>query len=150
MSETEIEFYGKMSKLDAKQLTPEQKVLRQRYQKRQIYKNNKEEILTKQKEYNKNNKERIKEYRETPNCKKSQTLSSWKERGMIETKEEFNRIYNLWLNQELCNACDILLTRTGNSCSTDACMDHCHTTHRFRHIICRSCNSHDNWMEYFC
>ena len=27
MSETEIELYGKMSKLDAKQLTPEQKVL---------------------------------------------------------------------------------------------------------------------------
>jgi hypothetical protein len=38
MTDTEIELYGKMSKLDAKQLTPDQKKLRLQYQKRQFYK----------------------------------------------------------------------------------------------------------------
>ena len=191
MSETEMELYGKMSKIDAKQLTPEQKKLRIRYLQRQYNKNHKEQIKEYKKkyrethkeeikEYYKNNKEEIKEYyknnkeqkkeytkkyyennkeyiREqkkeyykSPNGKKSNTLSNWKTIGLQETKEELDIIYDMWLTQELCNACDILLTRTGNNCSTDACMDHCHTTNRFRHIICISCNIQDNWKKHFC
>ena len=69
---------------------------------------------------------------------------------MIFTEEEFKRIYNLYLIQEVCNACDIKLTRNGDRSSTDATMDHDHDTHRFRHIICRSCNANDRWMKYFC
>ena len=154
MSETEIELYGKMSKLDAKQLSPEQKKLRIRYQKRKYDKNNKE----RKKEYDKTRrernpekeKERHRQYQQTAAGKKVHTISKWRTRGLQETKEELERIYNLYLTQELCNACDILLARTGNNCSSSACMDHCHTTHRFRHIVCNSCNVHDNWKNQFC
>ena len=89
------------------------------------------------------------EYRQTPTGKKSRTKSSWKHSGMLFTDEEFKRIYNLYLTQELCNACDCVLTR-GGACNTRANMDHCHETGLFRHIICSSCNANDNWKKYFC
>ena len=117
---------------------------------------NKEKVALKKKEYNSNpiNKEKNalkkKEYSKTPNGKKVNTLKQWKGRGLIASKEEKDRIYNLYLNQELCNACDCILTRTGKYCKTDANMDHCHETGRFRHIICHSCNVNDNWKKHFC
>ena len=169
MTDTEIELYGKMSRAEAKQLSPEQKKLRRRYQKRKYNENDKEKAKIRNKKYRETRKEqhkeynkqyretnkdklaeKYKEYNKTPNGKKRHTLCKWKNYGLQETKEELDRIYNLWLSQELCNACDVLLTRNGSRCSTQACMDHCHTTHRFRHIICISCNSMDNWKKYFC
>ena len=115
---------------------------------------NKEKIAEKSKKFRENNPEKQKEYsknyRETPNGKKVNTLGQWKYLGLKETKEELDRIYELYLNQTLCNACDCVLTRDGDRSSTDASMDHDHTTNRFRHIICRSCNTHDNWKKYFC
>ena len=95
-------------------------------------------------------KERHRQYKQTPTGKKVNTISNWKSRGLQESKEDLDRIYDLWLHQELCNACDVKLTRNGDRCSTDATMDHDHITHRFRHVICRSCNTHDKWKEYFC
>ena len=108
-----------------------------------------EENKEKSKEYYKNNKEKIAEYKQTPIGKKVNTISKWKTRGLEETEEELDRIYELYLTQELCNACDCILTRDG-MCATDPTMDHSHETHRFRHIICRECNSNDKWMKYFC
>ena len=95
--------------------------------------------------------ENRKEYIQTPNWKKSNTKTNWKRSGMIFTEEEFQRIYNLYLSQELCNTCDCVLTR-GERYTTPskACMDHDHETGLFRHIICHSCNANDNWMKYFC
>ena len=78
------------------------------------------------------------------------TLCQWNQRGLQESPEDLDRIYELYLHQECCNACDCVLTRDGDNSSTQACMDHCHITHKFRHIICRSCNTHDNWKKYFC
>ena len=116
-------------------------------------KNNKKKAEESNRKYRKNNKEKIveinKEYRQTPIGKKSNTLSNWKTYGLNETNEFLEEIYELYLNQEECNACGILLTRTGGNCSTDVCMDHCHTTGKFRHIICGFCNRKDNWKKYF-
>ena len=96
-------------------------------------------------------KEQHRQYSQSPAGKKNNTILSWvNDAGLQETPEDLDRIYDLWLNQELCNACDCVLTRTGKRISTDACMDHDHDTHRFRHIICRGCNSQDNWKKYFC
>jgi hypothetical protein len=113
--------------------------------------NNKEKIIEQNREYYKNNKEKFKEYRQTPEAKKRVTISGWvSNRGLNESKEDLDRIYHLRETQELCNACDCILTRNGDRSSTEACMDHDHETGRFRHIICRCCNSHDNWKKYFC
>ena len=113
-----------------------------------------EENKEKSKEYYETNKEQIterhKKYRETPTGKKSITLSQWKHYGLQESPEDLDRIYELYLHQELCYSCDIQLTRDGIKCSTQACMDHDHTTNRFRQICCRSCNTQDSWMQYWC
>ena len=124
-------------------------------QKRKAYReNNKEHIAEYNKEYYEKNKEKLaeydKNYNQTANGKKRQAIGKWKCRGLIASQEDFERIYSLYLNQELCNACDIKLTRNGNNSATDATMDHDHITNKFRHIICRSCNCQDKWMDYFC
>ena len=136
-----------MSRAEQKLLTVEEKRERRKAQNKINSRNcrkkypekRKEEMLEKQREYN-----------QTPAGKKIKTISSWTGRGLQESKEDLDRIYNLWLTQELCNACDCVLTRDGTSCSTQAEMDHCHISYRFRHIICHVCNSFDNWKKHFC
>ena len=116
---------------------------------RKYRENNIEKLKEKSKKYYENNPEYFKEYSQTPIGKKNRTINKWNCSGLQESKEELDRIYELWQTQSLCNACDCVLTRDG-ACSTQACMDHDHDTNRFRHIICRSCNTHDNWKKYFC
>ena len=153
--------------------------LEKKQRRKEYYQNNKEKVKEKVKEYYEDNKEHMKEYREknkdkiskqtkkyyennkeqivkykkeydkTDIGKKSHTLSVWKERGLIETKEFIDEIYNMWLTQEECNACGIELTRTGKNSNTNANMDHDHSTGKFRHIICGYCNTMDNWKKYF-
>ena len=109
-----------------------------------------EKRLESQRKWREKNKEYMKEYLRTPEVKKRQTISHWVNAlGLKESKEDLDRIYHLRETQELCNACDVKLTRD-EVCPTEACMDHDHETGRFRHIICRSCNSQDNWKKYFC
>ena len=117
--------------------TPEFKKKRKTYR-------NKPDVKEQEREYRK-------EYNQTPNRKKSNTKSSWKQSGMLFTEEDFERIYNLYVTQELCNACDCVLTR-GERYTTPskACCDHDHETGLFRHIICNACNVNDRWMKYFC
>tara|TARA_R110000787_G_C13065778_1_gene408381 strand:- start:25 stop:483 length:459 start_codon:yes stop_codon:yes gene_type:complete len=124
------------------------------HRKQKYRQENKEKINLKHKQYKAKNKEKValqnKEYSKTPNGKKVNTLGCWKSRGLIASKEEKDRIYNLYLNQDFCNACDVKLTRNSDHSKTDAQMDHCHETGRFRHVICHSCNCRDNWKKYFC
>ena len=149
---------SKMTKEELNELTDEDKKERRRLKKRNYNKKEYEDDLEKVKERNRQwtakNPERVKEYQKkwskTPHGKKIHTISDWKRNDLQETEEELDRIYELYLHQELCNACDVKLTRNGDKHSTQACMDHDHITHRFRHIICRSCNNHDKWKEYFC
>ena len=122
---------------------------------RQYREENAEKVKEQQRLYYEEHKEelneRMRQYRQTSAGKKSHTISSWvTDLGLKESPEDLDRIYELRENQELCNACDCVLTRTGKRISTDACCDHDHDTHRFRHIICRTCNTHDNWKKYFC
>ena len=144
----------KMTRAEAMKLTPDQKKERNKIQikvRGKKYKDaNKEKISKREKEYREANKDKRKEYRQTPEGKKKGMLSTWKIKGLQESPENIERIYDLWQTQELCNACDIKLTRDGKCCSTQACMDHDHNTNRFRHIICRSCNNNDNWQKHFC
>ena len=141
---------SKMTRSELNELTVEDMKERRRLQKVKYNKKFREKNPENDKKYYEEHKEEIKEYRQTPNGKKSTILSQWKLRGLHETTQELDRIYDLFLNQELCNACDVKLTRNGDRCSTDVTMDHDHDTNRFRHIICRSCNCQDNWKKYFC
>jgi hypothetical protein len=149
---------SKMTRTELTELCDDDKKERKRLQKIKSNKKYREENPEKLKEANKKyreeNPEKVKEYYEkyqqSPNGKKVNTLGNWTNRGLEESKEDLDRIYELYLTQELCNACDIQLTRNGDNSSTQACMDHDHITNRFRHIICKSCNTQDKWMQYFC
>ena len=119
---------------------------------------NKEKVKESTKQYRERNKEKIKqknkkhnkEYRKTPPGKKTRTISKWKGYGLKETREKMEELYEIYTTIKLCEACDIELTRNGNWSATDVCLDHCHTTGRFRLMLCRSCNCNDNWKKYFC
>lgn len=128
-----------LSRVEQKLLTPEEKKARRLAQNR-----------IKSKKYRESYPEKIVEYTMSPAGKKSALIAGWVRLGLQETEEDLDRIYHLWLTQELCNACDCGLTRDGIKCSTQATMDHCHISHRFRHIICHNCNSQDNWKKFFC
>ena len=165
-----------MTRAEYNQLSDEEKKERKRLQKsingRKKYQENREERIAKQKKYNEEHKEekkiydrqyhkeyyeehkeeiaeKLKQYQQTAAGKKVYMLAKWKSRNLQETEEELDRIHELYLQQEFCYSCDVKLTRDG-VCSTQAVLDHDHTTHRFRHIICRDCNSNDKWMKYFC
>jgi hypothetical protein len=148
----------KMTRTEYYLLTEDQKKERKKIQNRKYYGNNKdkakeyreankdkakeyrtankEKILKRDKEYREANKEIIakqkKEYRQTPNGKKNDCIANWKKKGLQESPENIERIYDLWQTQELCNACDVKLTRNGDNDPTQACMDHDHDTNRFR------------------
>ena len=165
---------GPMTRAEALELSPDDKEERKRlrrkifdkqsYERNKIdikkkklvyYQENKDEILKKQKKYSEEHKEErqiyLHEYNQTAQAKKIKTLHSWTYAlDLQESSEDLDRIYELRETQELCNACDVKLTRNGDRCNTDATMDHDHNTHRFRHIICRSCNTMDTWKKYFC
>ena len=165
---------SKMTRAELDELSPDEKKERGRLQHKISAKKYREENIEKIKEtqrkysrkyYNENtehyrqyreeHKEEILEYNrkyyQTAAGKKSKTISSWvNDLGLQESDEDLDRIYDLWLHQEICNACDIKLTRTGKCISTDATMDHDHETGRFRHIICLACNNKDSWKKYFC
>ena len=126
---------------------------RKQYQKEYSEKN-KEIIKQHKKQYYEENKEKIKEqkkeYRKTPQGKKVRIITTWKQRGLKETKEKIQELYEIYTTIKYCEACDIELTRTGKNTATDVCLDHCHTTGRFRLMLCRTCNTQDRWKEYFC
>ena len=102
--------------------------------------NNKEKILAKKKEHRAENKDKIKEYNQTPKCKKSMTISSWKRQGII---GDLSFIYdNHYLNCKACWVCNHDFSKSRKCC------DHDHETGEFRQILCNKCNVKDNWMKY--
>ena len=148
-----MDLSRKMTRAEFNALSDVEKKERKRLQQIKYNEEHREERNEYNRQYREENKEKEKEryrqYKQTPAGKKVNTISKWKTRGLEETKEELDIIYELYLTQELCYSCDVKLTRDG-ICSTQACMDHDHNTNRFRQICCRECNTSDSWMKYFC
>jgi hypothetical protein len=103
---------------------------------------NKEHISEQKREYMKqyceNNKDKIKEYRETPEGKKSKTISRWKARGLI--CPDYDSLYCHYLNATECENCDVTFGEFGDGTQTHKCMDHSHKTGLFRNFLCCKCN----------
>jgi hydrogenase maturation factor len=87
--------------------------------------------------------DKLKEYYQSDKKKKSNTISSWKQLGLVWTsEEEIDEIYERYLASEKCEDCDEEYTEKNKKC-----MDHMHLIGKygyFRNILCNSCNSNDN------
>ena len=66
---------------------------------------------------------------------KYNTIYDWKKNGLKENEETILEIYEGLIRASNCELC-------GNPFknSRDRHMDHCHTTGKFRNIVCRKCN----------
>tara|TARA_B100000767_G_scaffold5337_1_gene5094 strand:- start:140 stop:499 length:360 start_codon:yes stop_codon:yes gene_type:complete len=96
---------------------------------------NKEQL----KEYRENNKEYKKEYRQTEQGIKSHRISLWKHCG-ISLDYDFDIIYNIYINTDVCDYCKVELEGRGNN---KKCLDHNHSTGEIRGILCNICNVRD-------
>jgi len=99
------------------------------------------------KEYYKNNKERLsqkkKEWYKTPAGIKSNTISNWKKSGLIDSDgDNYEKRYSAYLEATHCNAC-----KSGFKDTFDRCLDHDHETRLFRQFLCRPCNNMDSWKK---
>lgn len=120
-----------------------------REKRREYYENNQEkrkEYLEKNKEkiqqytktYREKNKEHIKEYSKTPKGTKSKVISLWKRRGLI--CEDYDSLYCHYSLATECDNCNITFGEKGDGSGTHKCMDHSHTTGKFRNFLCNKCN----------
>ena len=109
---------------------------------KEYYKKNKEKIAERLKLYKEKNKEKIldqnKKWRKSPNGKESQTILSWKTRGLVST--DYNLLYNNYLKSTNCEECDIGYGTVRDGSGTWKCMDHNHETGLFRNYLCNNCN----------
>ena len=86
-------------------------------------------------------KAQTKAYYKTPSGKKSQIVSCWKRHGVI---GDLSKIYDeRYLPSTNCEVCNKEFSST-----RDRCLDHDHETSLFRQILCRNCNTYDNWKKY--
>ena len=66
---------------------------------------------------------------------KSGTKFSWLSRGLKCNDEEFELLYNRYINSEYCELCGIEYVKRHNRH-----MEHSHETGEFRNIVCNRCN----------
>lgn len=83
-------------------------------------------------------KESNKKYRQSEKGKKTNRISHWKRRGVFH--EDFNALYDIYLNTHECEECGVTLSNEKKRTSTTKCLDHCHETGLFRNILCHACN----------
>ena len=69
--------------------------------------------------------------------KMTYTIGNWKKKGLYETREMMEYIY--YYMTILCHNCE--KCKKEFKSPKDRCMDHCHSTGRFRNILCTSCNA---------
>ena len=83
-------------------------------------------------------REKRKEYRQTPQYKKSNRINNWKRIGLIHP--DYNELYEKYINTTNCERCNVVFSDDKIRTSTTRCMDHDHATGLFRNIVCNSCN----------
>jgi len=124
-------------------LTEEQR-LRKKETDRAWREANKEKIYERHRAWREANKEKIYErrraYSQTLEGKKSNTISQWKQSGLIH--EDMSSLYDTYLQRTHCDIC-----KSDYKDSFDRCMDHDHETHLFRQFLCRPCNNKDSWKK---
>ena len=74
-------------------------------------------------------------YNHTPEGKKRDLKFKWKRRGLIH--DDFETLYTSYVNATNCDLCDVVFEGKGKNMK---CMDHDHTTGKFRNFLCKSCN----------
>jgi len=100
-------------------------------QKKEWCEKNKEKIAEKYKEYQK-------EYRKTPEGRKSRTISVWKRYGLV--SDNYDELYQNYLKSTHCEECGCEYGEKGDGSNQWKCMDHCHTSGLFRNFLCNRCN----------
>ena len=108
-----------------------------KYQK-EYYEKNKRERNEYNKNYRNSHKEERKEYRKTPEGYKAERKYNWKQMGL--NMENFEEIFNRYMNTTNCENCNVLLTRNRYTYKTTKVLDHNHITGEFRNVLCFVCN----------
>ena len=108
--------------------------------------NNKEKIAESNRQYYQENKEKKAEYNKqyihTPQGRKVSRISDWKYAGLVDSdNDNYESIYDYYVNTQKCENCDVELTEGQKKKSTTRCLDHSHTTGLFRNILCHACNN---------
>ena len=67
--------------------------------------------------------------------KKQNRINQWIFRGLNESREYIEQIYEEYLSSEECQLCGEVYSIKNNKN-----MDHCHETGKFRNIVCKRCN----------
>ena len=113
---------------------------------KQYYQENKEKKAENMKQYRQKHQEKaaeyIKQYQQTPQGKKVRRISQWKRKGLIDSdNDNYESIYNHYINTTQCENCDVELTEDRYNTSTTRVLDHSHITGQFRNILCCACNN---------
>jgi hypothetical protein len=99
----------------------------------------KEELKEKQKLYVLEHKGERRLYRQTPNGIKSNIISQWRSRGVLDHfNDNFETLYKIYQSTKFCDDCGYELN-TGDD-RFRKCLDHEHTSGYFRGVVCHSCN----------
>tara|TARA_R110000787_G_C13122428_1_gene414997 strand:- start:118 stop:534 length:417 start_codon:yes stop_codon:yes gene_type:complete len=116
--------------------------LKNRERKKEWRLKNKDKIKEKDRLYYLKNKEKVaqqkKEYHQSPEGKKSLRISRWRQRGVM--CDDWDALYQKYLDTHLCELCSCPLTEDTISTSTTRCLDHCHDSGLFRNVLCWGCN----------
>jgi hypothetical protein len=83
------------------------------------------------------------EYRKSENGIKCRRINQWKGRGVLEYGYTYSELYEYYNDCNNCEVCGKDITDKHQKC-----LDHCHETGCFRWVLCKECNTFDNWINY--